>query len=89
MWLVSSSDTGSFEHKFDLRLTGLRFRSKGAGAQDSWLTVNAFGGKGRARNYNTETQIGEAKLGGTIVGALKDIEGFGGEIGDGCVTSCS
>jgi hypothetical protein len=82
--LLVSKDFGDqpnmfrFVQKFDYN--GLLAASK------EKFMVNAFGGEGAGRFYRAPTRIDEAELGSTIVGALDEIKGFGGEVGHGCVT---
>lgn len=70
-----------FKHKFDH--TGLPSVYTAPGYNG--FQVNAFGGKGSGGNYCSATKIGQVDLGKTIVGVLEKFEGFGDEIGDGCV----
>jgi hypothetical protein len=73
-----------FVNKFDT--SHFRLRNRGSkGSLGSKFTVNALGGKGAGRTYYSDTKIDQVDLGSTIVGVLEEIEGFGGEIGDGWV----
>jgi hypothetical protein len=90
MWLVAhdvitkSDKLPEFAHKCVRNNWRPRFKA----SKIDRFAVNAFGGTGKGRNYFANTKIGQVSLGSTIVGVLLEIEGFGGEIGDGCVTSC-
>ena len=54
--------------------------------QKTKFEVDAFGGQGTGRNYWSAIKIGGVDLSDTIVGVLERIKGFGGEMGDGCVS---
>lgn len=78
MWLVSDTvRTPHFEHKFNH--TGLWCKTGS-------IDVKAFGGSGAGPFYETRIKIDHLNLGATRVGALQQIRGFGGEVGDGCVS---
>lgn len=80
MWLVSYKVKGTnFGHKFDHNGLAVPFRAE-------TINVNTFGGSGTGTVYETRVRIDHLALEETFVGALETIEGFGGEVGDGCVT---
>ena len=88
MWLISFDikqySERLFRHKFDYRY--LQSQRTSTKVKNIRFTDFAFGGTGSGRNYYADTKIGQVYLGSTTVGAIDAIEGFGGEIGDGCVT---
>ena len=50
------------------------------------IAVKIFGGEGDGHTFRTNIAIGKVNLGQIHVGFLQTVTGFGGEIGDGCVT---
>lgn len=75
MWLISNNAGPNF-----------RFDHAGLWYELKRINVKAFGGSGEGSFYKTLIKIVDLDLGETFVGGLDKIEGFGHEVGDGCVT---
>ena len=80
MWLVDAAmqerNQRIFAHKY----------SPTAINHEKEIAVKIFGGEGHGRIFRTTIAIEDVDLGEILVGFLRTITGFGGEIGDGCVT---
>ena len=83
--LLIPDDFGKKDNKF-----GSEHQVQGPQGVSGTIGAPVFGGEGTGSLYRIETKIktqdGLVNWGNIFVGALEKIEGFGGEMGDGCVS---